>query len=84
MIDAADMAIGTKTGGRQKGTPNKATVEVRALAQEYGPGALKELHRLSQEAQSEAARVSACNAILERAYGRLPGQLMARMVAFIL
>jgi len=34
MIDAAAMASGTKTGGRQKGTPNKATVEVRALAQE--------------------------------------------------
>ena len=41
------MANGAKTGGRQKGTPNKATVEVRVLAQEYGPDALKELHRLS-------------------------------------
>ncbi len=70
MIDATDMASGTKTGGRQKGTLNKATAEVRTLAQEYGPDALKELNRLSSEAQSEAARVSACNAILERAYGR--------------
>ncbi len=72
MIDAFDMATGVKTGRRQKGTPNKATAEVRTLAQEYGPDALKELHRLSQEAGSEAARVSACNAILERAYGRTP------------
>ncbi len=72
MIDAVDMANGTKTGGRQKGTPNKATAEVRVLAQEYGPDALQELHRLSQEGASEAARVSACNAILERAYGRSP------------
>ena len=71
----ADMANGTKTGGRQKGTLNKATAEVRALAQEYGPDALKELHRLSQDATSEAARVSACNAILERAYGRSPTSL---------
>jgi hypothetical protein len=70
MID--DMANGAKTGGRQKGTPNKATAEVRTLAQKYGPDALKELHRLSKEAGSEAARVSACNAILERAYGRSP------------
>ena len=62
----------TKTGGRKKGTPNKATVEVRSIAQDYGPDALKELHRLSQEAESEAARVSACNAILERAYGKAP------------
>jgi hypothetical protein len=66
------MAQGSKTGGRQKGTPNKATVEVRSLAQDYGPDALKELHRLSREAESEAARVSACNAILERAYGKSP------------
>ena len=62
----------TKTGGRQKGTPNKATVEVRTLAQDYGPDAIEELHRLSREAGSEAARVSACNAILERAYGKAP------------
>ncbi len=69
------MATGVKTGGRQKGTPNKATAEVRALAQEYGPDALKELKRLFKEAQSEAARVSACNAILERAYGRSPASV---------
>ena len=71
----ADMANGAKTGGRQKGTLNKATAQVRALAQEFGPDALKELHRLSQEAESEAARVSACNAILERAYGRSPASV---------
>jgi hypothetical protein len=70
-----DMASGTKTGGRRKGTPNKATAQVRALAQDYGPDALKELHRLSQEAESEAARVSACNAILERAYGKSPASV---------
>ena len=75
MIGAGDMANGAKTGGRQKGTPNKATAEVRALAQKYGPDALKELQRLSKEAGSEAARVSACNAILERAYGRSPASV---------
>jgi hypothetical protein len=64
------MALGIKTGGRQLGTPNKATAEVRSRAQDYAPDALKELHRLSQEAESETARVSACNAILERAYGK--------------
>jgi hypothetical protein len=56
--------------GRPKGALNKATAEVRGLAREYGPDALKELHRLSNEAESEAARVSACNAILDRAYGK--------------
>jgi len=58
--------------GRPKGSLNRATAEVRELARDYGPDALKELHRLSQEAESETARVSACNAILERAYGKAP------------
>jgi hypothetical protein len=69
------MAAGFKTGGRQKGTPNKATAEVRELASEYGPAAIVELARLSTEAQSETARISACNAIIERAYGKaVPGR----------
>src|SRR5687767_7035377 len=71
------MAEGFKTGGRQKGTPNKATAEVRGLAMEHGPAAIAELARLSTEAQSETARISACNAILERAYGKaVPGRLI--------
>jgi hypothetical protein len=61
---------GERRGGRQKGTPNKATAEVRELALDYGPAAVRELARLSEHAQSETARVSACNAILERAYGK--------------
>ena len=66
---------GERRGGRQKGTPNKATAEVRDLALDYGPAAVKELARLSEHAQSEAARVQACNAIIERAYGKsAPGR----------
>ena len=47
------------------------TAEVRNLALEFGPAAVAELARLSIQAESEAARISACNAIIERAYGRL-------------
>jgi hypothetical protein len=64
------MAQRSKSGGRQKGTPNRATAEVRNLALEYGPAAVKELARLAENAQSEDARVQACNAIIERAYGK--------------
>ena len=64
------MAKGTKTGGRKAGVPNKATSEIRALAREHGPDALKELARLANEAQSEQARISACNALIDRGYGR--------------
>src|SRR4029077_12884767 len=52
------------------GVPNRVTAEVRTLAREHGPAAIQELARLAKEAQSEQARISACNALLERAYGR--------------
>ena len=61
---------GERRGGRKPGVPNKATAEIRRLAREHGPGAIQELARLSKEAQSEQARISACNALLDRAYGR--------------
>ena len=50
--------------------PNKATAEIRALAREHGPDVIKELAHLAKEAQSEQARISACNALLDRGYGR--------------
>ena len=61
---------GERRGGRQKGTPNKATAEVRELALEYGPDAIRELARLSMEAASETARISAIGMLLDRGYGR--------------
>ncbi len=70
------MAKGQKTGGRTAGTPNKATAEVKAIAQKYGPDAIKRLAELGgliegvAGAESEAAQVSACNTILDRAYGK--------------
>lgn len=59
-----------KTGGRKKGTPNKATAEVKALAQAHGPAAIKKLAELVAEADTDAAKISAANAILDRAYGK--------------
>ena len=61
---------GERRGGRKPGVPNKATAEIRFLAREYGSEAINELARLAKEAQSEQARISACNSILDRAYGR--------------
>ena len=61
---------GERRGGRKAGVPNKATAEIRTLAREHGPAAIQELARLAKEAQSEQARISACNALLDRAYGR--------------
>lgn len=59
-----------RSRGRPKGSPNKSTAEVKSLALKHAPAALKELARLASKAESEAARVAACNAILDRAMGK--------------
>jgi N-methylhydantoinase B/oxoprolinase/acetone carboxylase alpha subunit len=56
--------------GRPKGSPNKATAEIKEIAQQYGAEAISELWGLAKNAQSEQARVSAIKEILDRAYGK--------------
>ena len=63
---------GIKTGGRQRGIPNKVTAELRDAAREYTADALKELARLAKHAKGEAARVAACRELLDRGHGRAP------------
>lgn len=64
------MAKGKKTGGRVAGTPNKATADLKALAQVHAPQAIAELARLVKAAESEAARVAAIKELLDRGYGK--------------
>jgi hypothetical protein len=52
--------------GRKKGTPNKVTVEIKELAQKYGPDAIAKLARLATKAES----VAAIKELLDRGYGR--------------
>lgn len=60
-----------KTGGRQKGSPNKATADIKALAQEYGQAAVHTLAEIMQDvAQPSAARVSAAKELMDRGYGK--------------
>ena len=61
---------GERRGGRQKGTPNKATADIKALAAEHAPKVMAELVRLALEAESEAARVAAIKELFDRAYGK--------------
>lgn len=56
--------------GRKRGQSTKITEEVRRLAKDYGPAAVKELARLVTEAEDERARVMAAKEILDRAYGK--------------
>ena len=55
-----------KTGGRKKGVPNKATAEVKALAQEHGPEMIRKLLALTK---SEDERIQLV-AMLDRGYGK--------------
>ena len=60
-----------KTGGRQKGTPNKATSSIKDAARAYTDTALKTLAEvMKDEAQPAAARGAACTALLDRGYGK--------------
>ena len=61
---------GLKTGGRRKGTQNKATVEIKDLARRHGPEAITALCALAREGEREETRRAAWNDILDRGYGR--------------
>lgn len=66
---------GNRAGaGRPSGRKNKATVEqkltLEELARTHTDTALAVLVEVAQHGQSEAARVSAANSILDRGYGK--------------
>ena len=70
-LEVQPMALGRKTGGRQKGSVNKATASIRDAAREYTLDALKTLVEVMNDDQQPApARVSAANALLDRGYGK--------------
>ena len=64
------MAKGVKTGGRQKGVPNKATTDLKAVARQYTPQAIDTLVRLMQREDSPATQLGAVKEIFDRAYGK--------------
>jgi hypothetical protein len=68
-------APGERRGGRAKGVPNKATADIKMLAQPYGAPAVAELARLAgigdgPGAANEATRVAALRELLDRGFGR--------------
>jgi hypothetical protein len=65
------MAKGYKTGGREAGTPNKATASIREAAQQYTETAIQTLVEvMSDETAPHAARVAAANSLLDRGHGK--------------
>jgi phage gp46-like protein len=69
------MAAGRKTGGRVAGTPNKATADVKAAAQQYTSEAVEALAAIMRDSDSDAAKVAAIREILDRGHGK-PKQSM--------
>jgi hypothetical protein len=62
-----------KTGGRRAGTLNRATAEVKVLAQEYTAAAILTLAEIMANPEAPpAARVSAASALLDRGHGKPP------------
>lgn len=56
--------------GRKPGAVSKAKRELAAMAKEHAEMALGVLVKVAQSGESDAARVSAATAILDRGYGK--------------
>lgn len=59
-----------KTGGRKAGTPNRASADVKALAQDYGEEAIDKLVQVMRTAPNYQAQVAAAKELLDRGYGK--------------
>lgn len=56
--------------GRPKGRKDAKTIEIQAAAKEYAGDALAALAEIVNNGASEAARISAATALLDRGYGK--------------
>jgi hypothetical protein len=56
--------------GRQKGSTNKATREIKAIAQEHGEKAILTLADLMVNAESDSAKIAAAKELLDRGFGK--------------
>lgn len=59
------MAKGVKTGGRQKGTPNRSTADVREVISRVISGTAPQLMAWIQDIEDPAKRVDACIKVYE-------------------
>ncbi len=56
--------------GRKKGSRNKATADVKALAQKYGAEAIDALASIMRKGDSDKAKAAAAKELLDRGYGK--------------
>jgi phage gp46-like protein len=63
-------------GGRPKGSINKATAELKALAQEYSEEALDAIVDVLRNGDSHSVKLQAAQILLDRGFGK-PTQMVA-------
>jgi hypothetical protein len=56
--------------GRRRGARTKKTIEIQEAAKKYAGDALAALAEIVKDGTSEAARISAATALLDRGYGK--------------
>ena len=64
------MAKGFKTGGRQPGSLNKVTADLKKLAVVHTEEALTTIVKLMKSGESDTVRLSAAKELLDRAHGK--------------
>ncbi len=64
------MAKGKKTGGRQKGTPNKNTADLKEMAGKHGKEAIAAVLELARNGDNETIRLAAWRDLMDRGYGK--------------
>lgn len=60
-----------KVGGRQKGTPNKSTQEIKDAAARHCMDVISKFARIVMHSNNEQAVISAGKELLERGYGKV-------------
>lgn len=65
------MALSSTSGqGRPRGVPNRATRDIKALAQKHGAKAIAELARIAFNSEDDKTKVVALKELLDRGYGK--------------
>ena len=69
--ERSDAVQGNRGKGRKKGVPNKATADLKAIAQVHGPDAIRTLAEImGNKSSPEASRIAAAKELIDRGYGR--------------